>query len=366
MVERAAVDTLHVDLGDRSYPIFIGAGNISKFDLESYIHGHKALIVTNESIAPLYLETVKARFKNKSLDIVILPDGEQFKNLEYLNVIFNKLLEEKHDRKTTLIALGGGVIGDMTGFAASCYQRGVRFVQIPTTLLAQVDSSVGGKTGVNHLLGKNMLGAFHQPTAVVIDVDVLSTLSDRQFSSGMAEIIKYGLIADIDFFDWIESNRCRLLERDKSALIAAIERSCATKSKIVSTDETEMGIRGILNLGHTFGHAIETFQNYRGYLHGEAISAGILMAMSLSLKEGYLAKENIERVENLFAFFDLSTKPPKEMLPTDFKELMWRDKKVQNGRLRLVLLERLGKAFIGDKFSQVALESTIENACKPS
>ena len=365
MVEKTKVETLHVDLGDRSYPICIGAGNLSQFDLESYIHGDKALIVTNELIAPLYLETIKARVKNKSIDIMILPDGEQFKNLEYLILIFNKLLEENHDRKTTLIALGGGVIGDMTGFAASCYQRGVPFIQIPTTLLAQVDSSVGGKTGVNHLLGKNMLGSFHQPAAVLIDVDVLGTLSDRQFSSGMAEIIKYGLIADADFFDWIESNRTRLLERDKSTLITAIERSCATKSKIVSADETEMGIRGILNLGHTFGHAIETFQNYRGYLHGEAISAGMLMAMSVSLKEGYLAKGNIDRVENLLAFFDLSTKPPKEMMPSDFKKLMWRDKKVQNGRLRLVLLERLGKALIDDKFSHLSLDSTLENACKP-
>ena len=365
MVKKSKVDTLYVDLGDRSYPIHIGAGHISQFDLEGYLHGDKALIVTNESIAPLYLETVKARFSSKTVDAVILPDGEQFKNLKYLNVIFNKLLEEKHDRKTTLIALGGGVIGDMAGFGASCYQRGVPFVQIPTTLLAQVDSSVGGKTGVNHLLGKNMLGAFHQPTAVVIDVDVLSTLSNRQFSSGIAEIIKYGLIADVDFFEWIESNKHSLLERDKSSLVTAIKTSCATKSRIVSADETEMGIRGILNLGHTFGHAIETFQNYRGYLHGEAIAAGMLMAMSVSLKEGYLAKENIERVENLFSFFELATKPPADMRPSDFRDLMLRDKKVQNGRLRLVLLERLGKAFICDEFSQLALESTLENACKP-
>ena len=364
MFEEEKKGPLLVDLGDRTYPIFIGSGQLNQSYLETYIHGDKALVVTNEEIAPLYLDSVIQCLKNKKIDTVILPDGEQFKNLEYLNWIFNKLLEQNYDRQTTLIALGGGVIGDMTGFAASCYQRGVPFVQIPTTLLAQVDSSVGGKTGVNHLLGKNMLGAFYQPAAVFIDVDVLSTLPDRQFSSGMAEVIKYGLIADLKFFEWVEINKDRLKDRDISVLIQAIKWSCAIKSKIVAADEKEFGIRGILNFGHTFGHAIETFQNYKGYLHGEAISAGMLMAMSVSMEEGYVCKENIARVEKLFNFFDLPTQPPTGMLSSDFKELMWRDKKVQNGRLRLVLLERLGQAFIEDQFSEFALDSTLKHSCK--
>ena len=250
---------VQVSLGDRSYPIFIGSDEIRNADIARYVSGKKVLIVTNETIAPLYLESLQQQLSDKHVDSVILADGERHKNLETLNLIFDQLIGGHHDRKTTLIALGGGVVGDMTGFAAACYQRGVPFIQIPTTLLAQVDSSVGGKTAVNHAMGKNMIGAFYQPQAVIIDTDTLSTLPDREFYAGLAEVIKYGLIVDADFFQWLENNIDLLLQRDKRALAYAIELSCKSKARIVAEDETEQGIRAILNLGHTFGHAIETF-----------------------------------------------------------------------------------------------------------
>ena len=266
--------SINVDLGERSYPIHIGSGQLSQADISQYIQGKKALIVSNEAIAPLYLQSILDQLQDKQVDQVILKDGEQFKNLDNLNLIFTQLIEKHHDRKTTLIALGGGVVGDMTGFAAASYQRGVPFIQIPTTLLSQVDSSVGGKTAVNHALGKNMIGAFYQPQAVIIDTDTLATLPQREFCAGMAEVIKYGLISDKGFFEWLEKNVEPLLQRDHQALATAIERSCLNKAKVVSADETEQGIRAILNLGHTFGHAIETFQQYTGLLHGEGGCCG--------------------------------------------------------------------------------------------
>jgi 3-dehydroquinate synthase len=260
--------------------------------------------------------------------------------------------------------LGGGVIGDMTGFAAASYQRGVSFVQIPTTLLAQVDSSVGGKTGVNHMLGKNMLGAFHQPNAVVIDLNTLASLPDRQFSAGMAEVIKYGLIADYQFLQWLEANVEPLLNRDEDALTYAIKRSCLNKANIVSADETEQGIRAILNLGHTFGHAIETFQQYKGLLHGEAVAVGTIMAAELSVLTGHLSSLDVDRIKNIFTAFGLPLKPPAKMMPNEFLSLIYRDKKVLDGTLRLVLLKTLGDAYITDGFAIEWLQATLNKACE--
>ena len=359
----SASKVVQVDLGDRSYPIFIGSAELSRVNLNTYIQGQKALIVTNDTIASLYLDLVLGSLDEKQVDVVVLPDGERFKNLDHLNWIFTKLIEKKHDRKTTLIALGGGVVGDMAGFAAASYQRGVPFIQIPTTLLAQVDSSVGGKTGVNHALGKNMLGAFHQPRAVVIDLNVLNTLPNKQFAAGMAEVIKYGLITDYDFLQWLETNAQKLLNRDENALAYAIEKSCIDKAMIVSADETEQGMRAILNLGHTFGHAIETFQEYTGFLHGEAVAIGMLMAMEASVLAGHLVDQDVQRIRSLLDVFSLPSRPPDDMVSTDFTSLMYRDKKVLDGKLRLVLLRALGDAYVEVDSSESLLEKVLISAC---
>ena len=357
---------VQVSLGDRSYPIFIGSDEIRRADIASYISGKKVLIVTNETIAPLYLESLKRQLTDKQVDSVILADGEQYKNLGTLNLIFDQLIGNHHDRKTTLIALGGGVVGDMTGFAAACYQRGVPFIQIPTTLLAQVDSSVGGKTAVNHAMGKNMIGAFYQPQAVIIDTDTLSTLPDREFYAGLAEVIKYGLIADAAFFQWLESNVDLLLQRDKQALAYAIELSCVCKARIVAEDETEQGIRAILNLGHTFGHAIETFQNYKQWIHGEAVAAGMVMAAQLSVISGDLSEADLQRTKALLQHCSLPVAPPADMTAEDFTQLMLRDKKVLDGQLRLVLLKELGEACVTDQFSIDHLNQVLSKACTAS
>ncbi len=355
--------TLEVDLGDRSYPIYIGSSRLSGIHLSQFVRGNKALIVTNTTVAPLYLSKLQEQLKSKEVDNIILKDGEQFKNLDTLNLIFSKLLEKNHDRKTTLIALGGGVVGDITGFAAASYQRGVPFIQIPTTLLSQVDSSVGGKTAVNHELGKNMIGAFYQPQAVVIDTNTLDTLPDREFSAGMAEVIKYGLIADAEFFAWLEENSATLQTRDKTALSYAIERSCANKASIVSADETEQGVRAILNMGHTFGHAIETHQKYTGWLHGEAVAAGMVMASQLSLLMGAITLQQLERISQLLSDWSLPVAPPDDMKVDDFMALMYRDKKVQDGHLRLVLLSELGKAKVTSDFEAKLLEQVLSKSC---
>ncbi len=355
--------TVKVDLGDRSYPIFIGSKQLSNAQVSHFVAGNKVLIVTNSTVAPLYMEQLKAQLADKEVDSIILQDGEQFKNLDTLNLIFNQLLQNKHDRKTTLIALGGGVIGDITGFAAASYQRGVPFIQIPTTLLSQVDSSVGGKTAVNHELGKNMIGAFYQPQAVVIDTDTLDTLPDREFSAGMAEVIKYGLIADAEFFVWLEKNTSALQARDKQALSYAIERSCLNKAKIVSADETEQGLRAILNLGHTFGHAIETYQKYTGWLHGEAVAAGMVMASQLSLLMGGVSEQELTRISQLLSNWNLPIAPPQGMTVDDFMALMYRDKKVQDGQLRLVLLSKLGEAKVTSDFEANLLKQMLHTSC---
>jgi len=290
---------LSVELGERSYPIFIGEGLLGTQDLSAFVSGAQVIIVTNETVAPLYLERAKACFPGKRVDTVVLPDGERFKDWQTLNSIFDGLLEQRHTRKTTLVALGGGVVGDMAGFAAACYQRGVPFIQIPTTLLSQFDSSVGGKTGINHPLGKNMIGAFHQPQAVLIDTASLQTLPAREVSAGLAEVIKYGLIRDQGFLGWLEGHMDALVSLDPEALAEAIFRSCACKAEIVALDEREGGLRAILNLGHTFGHAIETYAGYGNWLHGEAVGTGMLMAAELSGLEGMISRDACDRINRL-------------------------------------------------------------------
>jgi 3-dehydroquinate synthase len=352
--------TLTVDLGERSYPIHIGAGLLRRAELITpFVSGSRVAIVTNETVAPLYLATVQAGLAAFRPVTVVLPDGEQYKTLEILRRIFDALLEARCDRRTTVVALGGGVIGDMAGFAAAVYQRGVPFVQIPTTLLAQVDSSVGGKTGVNHPLGKNMIGAFYQPRAVIIDTATLNTLPDRELSAGLAEVIKYGLIRDPDFLVWLEENIDKLMVRDADSLAFAIHRSCHNKAEVVAADERESGLRAILNLGHTFAHAIETGMGYGAWLHGEAVAAGMVLAADLSSRLGWLSASDVARIEQLLACARLPVRAPAALSPARFRELMSVDKKVEAGRLRLVLLRRIGEAVVTGEVPAAALEDTL-------
>lgn len=364
--------TLSVELGSlqegRHYPIYIGSGLLGQADLFTrHIAGKQVLVVTNDTVAPLYLEktlvTLHGLNVARRCDTVILPDGEQHKTLEVLNRIFDALLSKQCDRGVTLVALGGGVIGDMTGFAAACYQRGVDFIQVPTTLLAQVDSSVGGKTGVNHALGKNMIGAFHQPRCVIADIDTLNTLPDRELSAGIAEIIKYGLIGDPEFFGWLEANMDKLLARDTASLMVAVERSCLNKAKVVAADEREGGVRALLNLGHTFGHAIETGMGYGVWLHGEAVATGMCMAARLSARLGWLSQADVVRTEALMQRANLPIRAPAALDAARFIELMGVDKKVKEGRIRLVLLKAIGTAIITDDFAPELLTAVI-NECR--
>lgn len=351
---------LIVELGERSYPIYIGAGLLHNTELlPRHILGSSALIVTNETVAPLYLAPVAAALTEIRHDVVILPDGEQYKTLETANRIFDALIERRHDRQTTLIALGGGVIGDITGFAAACYQRGVNFVQIPTTLLAQVDSSVGGKTGVNHPGGKNMIGAFYQPRCVIADTDTLATLDDRQLSAGLAEVIKYGLIRDGRFFSRLETDIEQLRDREAIPLRDAIETSCRIKAQIVAEDERETGVRALLNLGHTFGHAIETAAGYGRWLHGEAVGAGMCMAARLSQHLGWLDEHSVHRIEALVERAGCPVAPPSGIDPQQLLDLMAIDKKVVGGVIRLVLLEAIGKAVVTDQYDRDTLLRTL-------
>ena len=354
------MQTLNVDLGERSYPIYIGKDLLRQADLiNPYVVGYQVMIVTNETIAPLYLQQVKDTFSKFDVHTCILPDGEQYKNLEVLNQIFDALLTHRFERKCTLVALGGGVIGDMTGFAAATYQRGVAFIQIPTTLLAQVDSSVGGKTGVNHELGKNMIGAFHQPQCVVADTNTLATLDDRQLSAGIAEVIKYGLIGDNEFFDWLEANMQKLLTRDPAALAYAIERSCQNKADVVAQDEKEGGVRATLNLGHTFGHAIEAATGYGNWLHGEAVGTGMLMAGDLSYRMSMLKEADVHRIENIIDAAQLPTRSPSNMDYDVFMKYMSVDKKVEAGAIRFVLLTAIGQSVITSDYDPDLLKKTI-------
>jgi len=352
--------SLKVNLGERSYPICIGHNLLDQGELlTQHIPGNSALIISDENVAPLYLSKVESALTDIRHQSLVLPAGEEHKNLNVLNTIYDCLLENRFDRNTTLIALGGGVIGDITGFAAASYQRGVHLVQIPTTLLSQVDSSVGGKTAVNHPLGKNMIGAFYQPKTVIADTQTLNTLEDRQLSSGLAEVIKYGLIRDIEFLEWLEANIDKLLDRDSEALAYAIKRSCQNKAEIVAADEKESGQRALLNLGHTFGHAIETGMGYGKWLHGEAVASGMVMAARLSQKLGWINSADVDRVIDIIERANLPVKAPEQMNSDKFIELMSLDKKVSDGVLKLVLYKSVGNAIISKNYSQAALKETI-------
>lgn len=354
------MQTLHVELGERTYPIYIGSDLLRRTDLlAAHIAGRQVAIVTNETVAPLYLAALQQGLAGYSVTSVVLPDGEAFKTWETLQLVFDGLLGARHDRRTTVIALGGGVIGDMAGFAAACYQRGVNFIQVPTTLLSQVDSSVGGKTGINHPLGKNMVGAFYQPQAVLIDTASLATLPARELSAGLAEVIKYGLICDEPFLSWLEEHMAALRGLDQAALTAAIARSCAAKARVVAADERESGVRATLNLGHTFGHAIETHQGYGAWLHGEAVAAGTVMALDMSERLGWISAAERDRGVRLFVAAGLPVVPPLDMTPEDFMEHMAVDKKVLDGQLRLVLLRGLGAAVVTADFAPEVLNATL-------
>jgi 3-dehydroquinate synthase len=340
--------TLHVELGERSYPVYIGRDLFADASLVGrHVIGSEVAIVSNTTVAPLYVPRLRrALGDGRRITEIVLPDGEQYKTLASLEHIFERLLQERHSRSTTIIAVGGGVVGDIAGFAAACYQRGVAFIQVPTTLLSQVDSSVGGKTAVNHALGKNMIGAFYQPLAVLIDTDSLRTLPARELSAGLAEVIKYGLICDREFYAWLQHSMPKLLARDESALAEAIERSCSNKARVVAADEREGGLRAILNLGHTFGHAIETAQGYGNWLHGEAVAVGMLLALRLSVARGWIDAAEVPILEDLLGQARLPVQIPEGMTPEVFLDLMGRDKKVVDGRLRLVLLRAIGEALL--------------------
>ena len=353
------MQTVEIDLGDRSYPIRIGSGLLKQRALFSSLIQSKVMVVTNETIAPLYLDRLLSALGNTPASQVILPDGEAYKNLDTLDMIFEGLLKEGFDRGCSLLALGGGVVGDMTGFAAASYQRGVNFLQIPTTLLAQVDSSVGGKTGVNHRLGKNMIGAFHQPALVIADTDTLATLNDRELRAGLAEVIKYGFIIDADFFTWLEQNLDALLARDADATMQAIKRSCEIKAAVVAADEREHGQRALLNFGHTFGHAIEAGLGYGNWLHGEAVAAGMVMALDLSVRLGLINATIHDRGVNLLARAGLPIVPPSELDADTLMRYMVRDKKVIDGTLRLVLLDDIGQAHTTADFASAKLDATL-------
>jgi 3-dehydroquinate synthase len=355
------MQTLTVELGDRSYPIHIGQNLLSRTDLIlPHLKRKQVAVVTNTTVAPLYLEQLAEPLRAQGVSVlpIVLPDGEQYKNSDTLNTIYDALLSNRSERSTTLIALGGGVVGDMTGYAAATYLRGVPFIQIPTTLLSQVDSSVGGKTGINHPLGKNMIGAFYQPQLVLADTDTLNTLPDRELSAGIAEVIKYGLIRDPDFFSWLETNMLLLRERNPQALGYAIYRSCENKATVVAADEKEIGERALLNLGHTFGHAIENGMGYGVWLHGEGVAAGTMLAADLSRRMGWLSQADVERIERSFKAGGLPTEAPA--LGADkYLDLMGLDKKVADGKIRLILLKAIGQAVMTGDYPQDLLKETL-------
>ncbi len=356
------IQTLSVALGDRSYPIHIGEGLLAHPELVlPHVPAKQVMIVSNTTVAPLYMDQAKALFAGtgKQVATCILDDGEAYKTLSELNKIFTALLEARFDRKCMLVALGGGVIGDMVGFAAAIYQRGVDFIQIPTTLLSQVDSSVGGKTGVNHELGKNMIGAFHQPKVVLIDTLTLNTLPDRELSAGVAEIIKYGLLCDAPFFEWLENNMSSLLAREPAALAYAIARSCQDKADIVAADEKEADVRALLNLGHTFGHAIETGMGYGEWLHGEAVGAGMMMAGYMSKLLGHISEADLDRMADIISRARLPLYPPPQIKPAQFLDMMSVDKKADAGHIRLVLLKDIGTAYMTGDYDASALDRTL-------
>ncbi|HEY3785455.1 MAG TPA: 3-dehydroquinate synthase [Steroidobacteraceae bacterium] len=354
------MDTLRVELGERTYPILIGAGLLGEPErIREHVDARDVLIVSNSTVAPLYLKPIAAALPSHQLVEVILPDGEAHKTLATVTRILDVLVANRFGRDCLVVALGGGVVGDMAGFAAACYQRGVRYLHVPTTLLAQVDSSVGGKTGVNHPGGKNLIGAFHQPSAVLADTSTLATLPARELRAGVAEIIKYGLICDAPFFRWLEAHLDPLLALEDAALANAIRRSCEIKAQIVSADERESGSRALLNLGHTFGHAIEAATQYTQWLHGEAVGVGLLMAATMSRECGLIGSQDVERLRRLLERAGLPVSiagvQPEAVLGP-----MHLDKKVRDGRIRLVLLKEIGEAFLTAEYSEAALVRTVE------
>ena len=349
---------LNVDLGERSYPIVIGSGLLGgDFDLSGYLAGMDCLVVSNETVAPLYLEPLKKGLGDRAVHTIELPDGESFKTMASVEAVIDGLVRSQANRDTTVLALGGGVVGDITGFAAACYMRGVAFIQVPTTLLAQVDSSVGGKTGINHPDGKNLVGAFHQPRLVLIDTDTLATLPDRELRAGLAEVIKHGAISDTDFFAWLEANMDALLGRDANALAHAIKRSCEIKAAVVSEDEKERGKRALLNFGHTFGHAIENCLGYGEWLHGEAVAAGMVMAARLS----DIGQAEAGRLRDLIAAAGLPVMAPA-IAVDELRAAMEMDKKVQNKNLRIVLLKSIGNAYVTSEFTESRLNEVLLRA----
>jgi 3-dehydroquinate synthase len=355
------MQSLKVDLGSRSYPIHIGAGLLARAELiAAHLRQKRAAIITNTTVAPLHLAPLKRALESAGVQVVVitLPDGEEHKNWETLNRIFDALIEHRCERGAALIALGGGVIGDLAGFAAATYRRGVPYIQVPTTLLAQVDSSVGGKTAINHPAAKNMIGAFYQPVVVISDTDTLASLPPREFAAGLAEVVKYGLIRDHRFFDWLEANMARLVARQPEALAYAIERSCVNKAEVVALDEREDGPRAMLNFGHTFGHAIEAGTGYGTWLHGEAVGAGMVLALRLSQRMGLVSAEDVRRASALIESAGVPVRAPDFGLDR-YLELMGHDKKVEDGRLRFVLLKGIGEAFLSDQVPGAALADVL-------
>ena len=356
-----STERLNIELGERSYPIFIGSGLLDDSGLlNEHIAARDILVVTNDLVGPLYLHKLQSALASKRVRAMELPDGEAHKTLEVATRIFDALIDGRMNRDAAIVALGGGVVGDMAGFAAACYQRGIDYVQVPTTLLAQVDSAVGGKTAVNHPRGKNLIGAFHQPRSVLADIDTLKTLPDRELRAGLAEVVKYGLIRDPQFFCWLEANADALLCKDPAALTYAVYRSCSIKAEIVGIDERENGVRAILNLGHTFGHAIETASGYGNWLHGEAVAAGMVQAAEMSKRLGWLSEHDYARSVALLKKLQLPTEPP-HIGAQHARELMGMDKKVLGGKLRLVLLRSLGDAIVTADYPAEALDATLQH-----
>ncbi len=365
LILRAAVQQLSIELGTRSYPIFIGEGLLAERELLSrQLDARRLLVVTNATVAALHLETLRRGLTGSQVAIETLPDGERFKSLPTFTRLLDALVAARIGRDGAILALGGGVIGDIAGFAAACYQRGIAYVQMPTTLLAQVDSAVGGKTGVNHEAGKNLIGAFHQPRCVISDTATLRTLPERELRAGLAEVIKYGLISDVSFLEWLEAHLDALLQRDPAALEHAIRRSCEIKAGIVAKDEREQGLRAVLNLGHTFGHAIEAATGYAEWLHGEAVGAGMLVAATLSARLGWLTAADVERIRTLLQRAGLPLKPPA-IGSARALEHMTMDKKTRDGHIRLVLLKRLGTAELTEDYDAAALQSVLKESFGP-
>ena len=355
---------LEVDLGERSYPILIGAGLLRRAEiLVPYLRGNRAMVITNETVAPLYLDALRSALGDVRTDVFELEDGERFKTLESYSRILDALMKERHSRTTTIVALGGGVVGDIAGFAAATWQRGVSCIQVPTTLPAQVDSSVGGKTAVNHPSGKNMIGAFHQPSCVLADTDTLATLPEREYRAGLAEVLKYGIIWDDAFFSWMESSATALVRRKTDAVAHAIRTSCATKAQVVAADEREGGLRAILNFGHTFAHAIETLTGYERLLHGEAVAIGMALAADCSVRHGFFAERDAARVLAVIRALGLPVEVPPGVESKAMLGAMAVDKKALDGRLRLVLARRIGRVSVVDDIDRDALEATLAAGC---